>query len=293
MLKLTKSQEKYYSKDIYNYFKCKNVIGYSHVNYNSYLINININTVADNNNSHYLILDTKESGAFFHWIAECAIYLPFYLKLKEDIPDLKIVFKEKKTYHNYICDYFGIDNNNIEYSLNDNNICYFPLPISALNENDICDDYKKYVDIFLSYFQNKIMSVNKNIDILILPRQTKENYKANDRISNVTDIINNVNNPIILNTDDITDISVQINKIKESKTIIISDGSPYLFNGLFAFNSKIIVLGNDVKQHLNNFIKLKYFNNIIQNNNCVVFIPYLHGTFYNNNFLYDDIKDYL
>ena len=113
-------------------------------------------------------------------------------------------------------------------------------------------------------------------------------------ISNCIDIINNIENIEILHTDAITDFKEQIEKIKKAKTIIVTDGSPYLLNGLFAYNSNIIVLGDMVKAQCTFQIKSKFYNELIKSkNNNVIFIEYLHGYYWNNIFYYSDIETFL
>lgn len=155
----------------------------------------------------------------------------------------------------------------------------------------------KMIEYFnIGYEHHTETPIEKTIEILILPRQinSNSNQQSGQRISNCIDIINNIENIEILHTDTITDFKKQIEKIKKAKTIIVTDGSPYLLNGLFACNSKIIVLGDMVKGHCNHQIKSKFYNELIKSkNNNVIFIPYLHGDFYNNIFNYSDIEPFL
>lgn len=269
----------------YKYFIIKNVIKYNFIPFDKYHI---ISDDKNNCKDYYLILDFTFSGALFHWIAECAIYFKLFLKFKEQYPYIKMVFLTERGYHKTIGDYFNIKENDYVYSLPENNNCIFTLPISALNDNYINEDYKLYANDFIKNINGNI---DKTIELLILPRQKKENY--NHRINNCDDIINNLKNAIILNTDYITDFNIQIQTIKSSKIIIVTDGSSFLLNGLIAKNSKIIVLGDVVIGQSIQQPKLKYYLDLIKENNEVIFIPYSNGGFYNNKFLYDDIKDVL
>lgn len=288
--------------DIYKYYAVKNVTNYNYHEFSSYIINTTENTDTpdtDRNTQYYLILDTTFSDALFHWIAECIVFFPLFTILKNIYPNLKIIFKTPKNYHTIIGKFFHIMEEDISYSIGTyNNICFFPNPITALNmDNSISDEYIMYANKMIEYF-NTEKTIEKTIETLILPRQINSNSNSNQqsgqRNSNCIDIINNIENIEILDTDKITDFKEQIKKIKKAKTIIVTDGSPYLLNGLFAYNSKIIVLGDMVKGHCNHQIKSKFYNELIKSkNNNVIFIPYLHGDFYNNIFKYSDIETFL
>ena len=292
------------TSDDYKYYEVKNVTNYNYHDFSSYRINIRENAYTpDTNTQYYLILDTTFSDALFHWIAECAIFFPLFTSLKKIYSNLKMIFKTPKNYHTIIVKIFNIREEDISYSIETyNNICFFPNPITALNKNDISEEYIMYANKMIEYFNigyehHTENQIEKTIEILILPKQINSNSNSNQqsgqRISNCIDIIKNIENIEILHTDTITDFKEQIEKIKKAKTIIVTDGSPYLLNGLFACNSKIIVLGDMVKGQCKEFLKMNFYGNLIKSkNNNVIFIPYLHGDFYNNIFKYDDILQY-
>jgi len=284
---IRKDSNSYTKNGIYKYFIVNNVKNYCYDNFNTCFINNSEEEIKLLN--YYLILDFPFSNAVFHWIAECCIYFELFHKLKQQYPSLKLVFLIKKEYHELICKFFNIHNSDIVYSIEPNNCCIFPLPISMLNDPTISEDYKLYSTYILKEFNT--IDYKKNIDILVLPRQSKQNHHM--RLNNCFDIVNNIKNKVILNTDDVTDFYIQIKLIKQSKTIIVSDGSAFLLNGLFSCNSKIIVLGDVVISQANDHLKMKFFYDYILRNNEVIFIPYLHGDFNNNNFLYEDIISYL
>ena len=280
------------SREKYSYCTVENVCSYRHENFSSYTYNVKsnpINCAAEKN--YYLILDTAFSDALFHWIAECVIFFPLFIELKQEFPSLQIICKRKQDYHEIIGKYFGIDSFDIIYEIQnqDNNICFFPEAITALNNTTITEKYKQYSTIMVKYF-NKVNITEKDIDVLLLPRQTQNNKQGSgERVYDCADIINKIQNITIFNTDEVKDLMEQIQIVKRSKTIIVTDGSPYLFNGLFSENANIIVLGDMVCTQINHFEKMKYYDNIIKSNNNVIYIPYLHGNFSNNKFLFDDI----
>jgi len=126
---------------------------------------------------------------------------------------------------------------------------------------------------------------------LFLPRQTKENYKPNDRSYNTIDISEHLvkDTDHILHTDTITEIKIQMDFLNLSKNVIVTSGSPYFVNGLFCKNSNIIALDHFVIHQIENFIKLKYIHDQICKHNRVVFIPNKN----NNTFYYNDIVNEL
>ena len=286
---ISENSSNYSVIDNYKYLIIKNVKKYELKDFNSYHITSNIDE--DKSEDYYLILDFPFSMAFFHWIAECAIYFRLFLKLKQKYSKIKMIFLTERNYHKVIGKFFDIDDNDYIYSLPESNNCIFTLPISPLNNTFINEDYKLYANYFIQSINNNYENINKTIDILILPRQAKDNH--HNRISNCLDIINNLKNSMVLNTDDIRNFNDQINSIQSSKIIILTDGSPFLLNGLIAKKSKIIVLGDMVISQIKDYSKMKYYFDIIQENNEIIFIPYLNGNFYDNNFLYNDIKEYL
>lgn len=119
-----------------------------------------------------------------------------------------------------------------------------------------------------------------------MPRQTKENFKPNDRSYDITDILQKCNDIKILNTDNINKLEEQLTIINNSKNIILTGGSPYIVNGFFCINKNIIVLDNIVVHQSKKFSKMKYIHNFILKNNIVNSIP-------KKKFTYNDIKKYL
>jgi hypothetical protein len=119
------------TEEIYQYTEFKNVIRVAN-HWNKWMIEIgNINT--SSNVSYYLVIDTIYHEAVFHWVAECAIYLPFFNILKNKYPTIKLYLKGFKTFKKLFCDYFDIKQHDIVYNLDHSNVCIFPMPISALN----------------------------------------------------------------------------------------------------------------------------------------------------------------
>jgi hypothetical protein len=122
----------------------------------------------------------------------------------------------------------------------------------------------------------------KDIDILFLPRQKKENYVSNNRTHNtkdLEDVILLMNNCYVLHTDKLTELKDQINFILRAKNIIVTDGSPYLINSLISLNANIICIGDVILHQIPNFTEMRMIKSIIETNNKVHTIKYENYTF--------------
>lgn len=229
----------------------------------------------------FLIIDSKPLNAFAHWVYENAIFLPLFSELKRVYPNLKIVVLEKKNYKKLFLDFFKIYENDIYYEdFPESNMCFFPEPI-CLNNKIINDNYKLYVDNLCDYFIPFRTEI-KDINVVFLPRQKNENFKSNDRSYDLNDLLENVKN--ILNTDGITKLEDQIIPISKSKNIILTDGSPLLVNGLFAYNSNIIVCDTITIWQAREYPRLKYIIDKHLIHNKIV---------YATDFSYNNIKKFL
>ena len=101
-----------------------------------------------------------------------------------------------------------------------------------------------------------------------MPRQTKENFKGNDHntpLAYVTEYASHIPDSIILNTDTINELKTQINVLRESKIIVITDGSPLLVNGMFCYDKDIFVTGVlYVQNQAMTYLKVAYIVNKIK-----------------------------
>jgi hypothetical protein len=278
---INKHTDNYQLLDNYKFVLIQNVIHYELHNFDSYSISYEENHI--DQEEVFFILDFTCSDSIFHWIAECSIYFDLFHQLRKQYPTIKMIFKIERSYHESIGKYFDIYPNDYLYHLPDKpNNCIFTLPISPLNETSINNDYILYSKYLIHTFSQKYFE--KTNDILILPRQKKDNYKGNDRVCDCIDIIQNLQNAIVIHTDIMTDFSEQVRYLQTSKTIIVSDGSPFLLNGLIAKNSTVIVLGHMVLHQTTIYSKLKYYVDLIKEQNNVIFA---------NSEKFEDIKDYI
>lgn len=260
--------------DIYKIFKVENVLEYSHENFNTWKITLDDHVKSDNKNV-YFIIDTLLNVAFSHWVFESAIYLPAFKKLKETYPNMKLVLKEERTYKKLFCKYFDIDENDIVYNIESNNTSFFPSPITCFNDQVITETYKAQIYKFREFF------VDNNIikrELLIMPRQTKENYKSNDRVHNIQYLLDKYKDKAyILNTDEITDLKDQIELVQSSKNIILTEGSPFFVNSFFCRNKNIYSIHHNCSIANNQYFnKYRFMCNLIKSENNLREVHELH-----------------
>ena len=145
-----------------------------------------------------------------------------------------------------MCEHFKIDSDDVVLELSPNNTCIFPLPISSLNTHTISDDYKKQLNAFCNYIRSSASNGgDKTVSILLMPRQTKENFVGNNRVYNTEDISSKVTempDSVILNTDNIKSLQEQIDLVNSSKNIILTGGAAYFFNGMISNSANITCL---------------------------------------------------
>ena len=257
--------------DTYKVYEVENVSGYIYANFNSWELEVNDilnDTIVPDN--YYFIADTLYDEAFGHWVLETGIYLPLFITLKKTYPNLKLVLRSKRIFKKLFCDFFGIKD--VVYSLEPNNVCFFPSPISALNDKSISDEFKKQTRIFRNYFTP---TSTVEHEFVILPRQIKENYAPNDRKISFQNLINYLDKRArILNTDEITKLEDQINIVNSGKNICLSEGSPFYVNGLFCKNKTIYVvdISEGYKEQCKIYIKLTFLLELFKEINNVIYI---------------------
>jgi len=239
--------------DIYKVYSVKNVKSYAHSNYTTWDIECCApGSVSSGIERVYFVIDTHAHDAFGHWVFESAIYLPLFNILKVRHPTIKLLLTEPRTYKRIFCKYMGISEDDIVYrndlvysitTTTDSSVYYFPSPISALNQAEITEDYMRHVNRFWSFFRRERTG---HYPLVVLPRQQRENYVGNDRVVPFSEIINYANtvpNSRIVHTDTIEDLSVQIQAIADANVVVVTDGSPFLVNGMFSYDKDIVISG--------------------------------------------------
>lgn len=262
--------------DIYKIFHVKNVISYEYCipNFNSWAIHT---TPSEDSGQIYLIIDTFFDEAFSHWVYESAIYLPLFILLRERYPTIKICLKTKRSYKLLFCKIYNIPEESIVYSLDSTNTCIFPSPISAMNDKHICSEYIEQLTRFYTHFSQISRIVPKTNDIVLMPRQRKENYDGNRReypMENLIDYISSKEDSIILHTDTITDLQEQIQTVASAKSLIVTDGSACLVNGMFASSAKIHVFGKVTLWQASEYPKLHKVRELSTSLNNNTYVQY-------------------
>jgi len=241
----------------------------------------------DNSNNIYFIFDAPGSDAFAHWVFETCICSSILVELNKIYPNIIVLTTNRKKYVSSYLKFLNI-NNNIEYDiLNIKNTCFFP-PLLSLNSSDKRDlpTFLKYVNIFINQIKEQIISLNP-IQILLLPRNSLDNYQPNDvpRIKNEeleTNIISIGGTS--LNTYQLNNMFIQLSIIHCSNIIILDYGSSFFVNCISIKNKKIIVLDHDnlINSQLK-YVCMKTLFDIINENNTVIIthptrFPYQHLT---------------
>lgn len=263
---------------IFNMFTIKyldNIESYTVIDAIKKEVDIKISTFECNlqkNNYFILEWDSNSSNAFAHWVYESCVYIPYYLELKRKIPSLKLYMTSKRKFKDIFLEYLGVDINDTVYSLELPNSCAVH-DIVCLPHDEVTQEYKIVLDNFLNYFPKKY---EKETDILFMPRQLKENFIGNNRVyytKNHEELILKINkNNKVLHTDNIEKLEDQIKMVQSSKKIIVTDGSPAAVNILFAKNSDVIILNDNlIKKQLNVQYVYKYiFEKIIEKNELCI-----------------------
>ncbi len=207
-----------------------------------------IDALPDKQGPKYLCIDALYHEAISHWVFESAIYLPLFNELKAKYPELRLHLKgPEKKYKALFCKYFDITD--YTYELPPENTCFFLNPISSQHRKTLNAAFEPQLHQFINCFKSKY-SVTKTNDLLILPRQSRENYAANERNIPFDNIIQTASarppdSWKVLNTDDIDDLKHQIELVRSSKKLVLVDGAAFVINAMFAQNTDIYIIGNN------------------------------------------------
>jgi hypothetical protein len=217
-----------------------------------------IETYEHHDNTNYFFIFEHNTSAIAHWVYESAIYLELFIKLKQKYGNIKLVISGKKVFKKLFLNIFNIFDDDILYLDNNDsnkteipselssNTCIIPSPISNLLSPTCHDLWQKQLIRFIEFFSRISIENTESVDYLIMPRQTKENYQSNNRIIDFSNIINFFNNSSykteLLNTDTVTTLVQQIEKVRSARNIILTDGGAFSLNLLFCKNKTFYVI---------------------------------------------------
>ena len=180
--------------------------------------------------------------AFAHWVLESAIFFTLFRNLQELYPNIRLYLNSDRKFKRLFCNKFGLQHL-VDYELKLPNMCILPSPFaSSHNIKREFPDYTK--QLIMNFTECFNTSHPKDISQILLPRQFAENFPSNDRYINTDMFI--LKSTMILNTDNVDNIDMQFEMVNRSKTVILTDGSPYLVNGIFCRNSEIILVQKSV-----------------------------------------------
>lgn len=260
----------------------RDVLSYEHCNFNSWKIKALIpgyengtENLRSTSSQIYIAVDTVHHDAFGHWFFESAIWLPKLKVILDAHPSSKIYSMGSRGYKTQILEYFGISPDRVVTEFSEkNNVCLFVNPCTAINDLTEHDKFKEMLVEFSKQFHHT--TVAKKIDYLLMPRQKKGNYKANDREVDTDDLesyLSSIPQSRIFNTDISPTFADQIEAVQTSKHILVTDGSASSVNGFLAKNSVIFVLGDALIPNQRQIqAKVRIICEFIEHNNAVMFI---------------------
>jgi hypothetical protein len=279
----------------HNIYKIDNVFNYQYTMFNPEIKIKKLMDISPSNNAQiYIILDCPGLDAFAHWVFEAFIFFPLFEKIVKTYSNVKILTSNKKKYVTNLLKFIGI-NNQIVYEIdNIDNICFIP-PLLSLNSMIDTTLLTYYTHKFINKIMQNTISFNHQNNILFLPRNSKDNYFPDDRISihllrerrdpNEIEYISDgviKNGGVVLNTYEINNFDMQFSIVRNSKNIILDYGSSFNVNALCCKGQNIIVLNKDLKCRLHEeFLSYKCLLEIVASNNNVIIL-----NDYNN---YEDI----
>jgi hypothetical protein len=205
-----------------------------------------------------LYIDGKADEPFGHWVFESGIFLPLYHRLKKQYPLLRLLSMNSKKYKQIFYNGFRLNQEDISSEVEKTNTVIF-VQWNSLGDHSIPRRYE-FLNHAQSFYESLVTpkeKIKKSIDILYLPRGTKENYKSNDRHIPAQDtllrsICSHFPSTVIYNTDETTNVCEQIHLVRSSKILLLDYGSSLLVNGFFAEDCLIVVLGDFGHIHCKN-----------------------------------------
>ena len=231
-----------------------------------------IRQTVEGDDTFIFVIDMGRIPAFGHWVYESVIYIPVYKRLKETNPTMKLMIGSYKPYKELYIHYFGLDMQDVVYSIPLGSTCMIPSPTYSLTRKDISREHQ-------SLIENIIPSIYVNIKdgFTFFPREDTNNYEGNNHMKisfrSIVDFMDRTGIPYsVYNTSATSSLLEQIEKVQHSKVILIPDGSAFLVNGVFARDSIIYVVGRLCsKQHAILYPQIGYIVSLIESKNTVYY----------------------
>jgi len=265
--------------DVYKLHLVENVNSYTiTTDYTNRFIEFSSYDSDGSDKKYYFVIDLVHHDAFGHWVYESAIYLPLFSRLQELYPGIRLLLKGRKRYKTMFLDFFNIDEVDVCYSIDTGyyNLCIFPSLISALNDNRFfTDNYKRIFMNFMHIFRDYESSPPPTMSYarVIMPRQSFENYKNNDRSYPIMDdIIRRFGvGSLVVNTDELMELAEQIRRVRSAPIVILTHGSPFLVNIMFCRNQSIYVVDNITDNRNVAFCKIRFIMESICSMNSITY----------------------
>jgi len=248
----------------------------------------------------YYLMEGPGEDAFAHWVYESFITLPIFLQLQKVYPGIRILTRNNKRYVKNMLRFFNVDTDlvvrygqhtahNLLFvppliSLNDRALdcskdALFPFLVNQFVEricmtvyNTCFENPKGILTETQTFFENRSGAAN---DLLFLPRNTKDNYAANDRV--IADQEKRIQTTIdaggiVLNTYELNNFYHQWTIVAQADEIVLDYGSSFLINTIFVSNKKIRVINSAVMmQSQYTYPGMKYLIDRIHSTNTVTY----------------------
>jgi hypothetical protein len=206
----------------------------------------------------YLLLDGVLDGndtAFGHWHAECAVFLTQWAALLRAHPTLRVVIRSERVYKRLALALYGVPQERVvhEADVTVPNVCLLP-PRLLMNDAALpVPTFRAWWDAHVDALR-AAAGVGEDDDnaaprtpVLVLPRQSRENFAANDRTVEGYPAVSawaEARGGRTLHTDTVTDFGEQVRAVASARAIVCDYGSSFLVNGSLARNADIVVVGS-------------------------------------------------
>jgi hypothetical protein len=236
-------------------------------------------TITDQPERFLMLFEIRYHQTFSHWVFESAVFLREFKQLKLVYPNLNILVNRNphRSYKKLFFDLFGILESDIMYlnNIEDDSVDYTSIPPNSaciimenFTQNSIAPDVERTKNLYTQFYNDIQCIMNctvhkqisyssqkkcdlqepfkfKKIKNLWLPRNTIENYKANDRNPDYTRIkqILRLKSHVVYDTILTKNFLEQIKILTDSEEIYLDLGGSLYVNGFFCVNSVINVIG--------------------------------------------------